>query len=747
MKLSRVLVLLVIGSLMFQYIPVNHSSSEFTTISDNNDVRYNTGANEYEIEVYSQNDLEKTAETLSWWPNDDKDSTMMQFIITIDDVDIIADLQNISFNVFTVYEELEITFFSLDISPSSLIVKEGNLILITNYSYGSNFPASNYSLELEVFFSDGTIDYYLDENQIILNKYGYKISSELVDFVVDFCQGYETIIPITLRNIGQIDTLVAINLTLMENFPAEEIIYEFDQEPYFELFAGEMIMVNIVMIVEGEGQDFPANIDLRYNVEYYNDSTDGYFHLDADVITFETRLLPEYTTPGYILKHLEYGELINTLTEPSNKGEGQLYFLQNDSMSFSLQLFNLGFNDELFTIDILNEIINYQLIFQNFSYSSVQLLNEQNLKVERGASIEIIFELDELEAMENFPFPFTVSSNYPEHNINLKINFAKQPLVNEDLILTSNSSATMFNLSNNDTTDVGVNISQYSELLTFENQWTINCDIEGLIEVTLHPLEQSCSAPNDEQQISINSSMELMIHFNFDQTLPAGNYYLNLTINHDPNVQESNLSHSIMFHLFMPLIEDEQNNTDSNENNSDGNQTDNSQTNGNNSSTNNNTTGTPVDDCADIQCDACPLGMVSDPNGGCCACMEAPETNVDSGNQTGEQGELQNGDSTKTATEESNMPTYLIIGLVIAALVAAVVIIRARKSSETPQIVSNKTITQLPMPALPLPGLPIPSAPVVLQEWTDDNGYSWRQMSDRTIMWWNGSDWIPYGKN
>ena len=127
--------------------------------------------------------------------------------------------------------------------------------------------------------------------------------------------------------------------------------------------------------------------------------------------------------------------------------------------------------------------------------------------------------------------------------------------------------------------------------------------------------------------------------------------------------------------------------------------------------------------------------------------MEAPETNVDSSNQTGEQGGLQNGDSTKTATKESNMPTYLIIGLVIAALVAAVVIIRARKSSETQQIVSNKTITQLPMPALPLPGLPIPSAPVVLQEWTDDNGYSWRQMSDRTIMWWNGSDWIPYGKN
>ena len=101
MKISRVLVLLVVSSLMFQYIPANHSSSELTSISDNNDVRYNIEANEYEIEVYSQNDLEKTAETLSWWPNDDKDSTMMQFIITIDDVDILADLQNITFSAYT----------------------------------------------------------------------------------------------------------------------------------------------------------------------------------------------------------------------------------------------------------------------------------------------------------------------------------------------------------------------------------------------------------------------------------------------------------------------------------------------------------------------------------------------------------------------------------------------------------------------------------------------------------------------
>ncbi|MFL2882504.1 MAG: hypothetical protein ACJ0CN_04955 [Candidatus Poseidoniaceae archaeon] len=749
MKISRILALLVISSLMFQYIPANHFSSEFTSISDNNDVRYNTEANEYEIEVYSQNDLEKTAETLSWWPNDDRDSTMMQFIITIDDVDILADLQNITFSAYTLYDGFQVSLFSLEITPGSLFIADEDLISIVNYSYNSDILSGDYNLELDLLFNDGGEVQYQDDNQIIFHKYGYKISSELLDSTVDFCQNYETIIPIKLQNIGEINTLLNFDLTIIENFSPEEITYDFDPDSFVELFAGEISIVNILMIIEDfdQEQNFIEQLELSFEVKYYDENTDNFVLLEANALTFETSLLPEYSNPGYIFTHLEYGVLANTLIDNSSKANVEFYVLQNDTISFSLQLFNLGFNEEIFLIDILQDNLDYQVILDNITYPDIESLNEEGLKVARGSNIEITFVVSGLQNNDEEQFSLSLNSISPRHSAKLEINFTNQPMVNNDLILTSNSSTTMFNLSNNDTADVGVNISQYSELLTFENQWTVNCDIEGLIEVTLHPLEQRCDASNDEQQISINSSMELLIHFNFDQTLPAGNYYLNLTINHDPNVQDSNLSHSIMFQLFFPLIEDDQNNTDPNQNNSDGNQTDDNQTNGNNSSTNNNTTGTPVDDCADIQCDACPIGMVSDPNGGCCACMEAPETNVDSGNQTGEQGGLQNGDSTKTATKESNMPTYLIIGLVIAALVAAVVIIRARKSSETQQIVSNKTITQLPMPALPLPGLPIPSAPVVLQEWTDDNGYSWRQMSDRTIMWWNGSDWIPYGKN
>ena len=34
--------------------------------------------------------------------------------------------------------------------------------------------------------------------------------------------------------------------------------------------------------------------------------------------------------------------------------------------------------------------------------------------------------------------------------------------------------------------------------------------------------------------------------------------------------------------------------------------------------------------------------------------------------------------------------------------------------------------------------------PEVLQQWTDENGYTWRRMSDGGTMWWNGTEWEKY---
>ena len=34
---------------------------------------------------------------------------------------------------------------------------------------------------------------------------------------------------------------------------------------------------------------------------------------------------------------------------------------------------------------------------------------------------------------------------------------------------------------------------------------------------------------------------------------------------------------------------------------------------------------------------------------------------------------------------------------------------------------------------------------LVVQQWTDEKGYTWRKMSDGSTEWWNGSEWLRYG--
>ena len=33
------------------------------------------------------------------------------------------------------------------------------------------------------------------------------------------------------------------------------------------------------------------------------------------------------------------------------------------------------------------------------------------------------------------------------------------------------------------------------------------------------------------------------------------------------------------------------------------------------------------------------------------------------------------------------------------------------------------------------------TAPTVVNQWTDQAGYTWRTMSDGSTLWWNGTDW------
>lgn len=61
------------------------------------------------------------------------------------------------------------------------------------------------------------------------------------------------------------------------------------------------------------------------------------------------------------------------------------------------------------------------------------------------------------------------------------------------------------------------------------------------------------------------------------------------------------------------------------------------------------------------------------------------------------------------------------------------------------EALSQPVVEYIPEPvAQPQVAMPV-SEPVVLQQWTDANGYTWRTMDDGSTLWWTGKDWQKYG--
>jgi len=88
--------------------------------------------------------------------------------------------------------------------------------------------------------------------------------------------------------------------------------------------------------------------------------------------------------------------------------------------------------------------------------------------------------------------------------------------------------------------------------------------------------------------------------------------------------------------------------------------------------------------------------------------------------------------------------------LVLISL-ASVIIIRRKVSSQNSKLedAKDKPVVEINPPIMPAlqVGVGNDEQLTVLHQWTDNNGYTWKQMSDRSMLWWNGQEWVPVNYN
>ena len=114
--------------------------------------------------------------------------------------------------------------------------------------------------------------------------------------------------------------------------------------------------------------------------------------------------------------------------------------------------------------------------------------------------------------------------------------------------------------------------------------------------------------------------------------------------------------------------------------------------------------------------------------------------------------------------DDSGSSMMLIIGIIVVVIGGAIIgLLFMRKKGDEIGVDTSKDFTQNLMPgqfrpfqpthvetqvampqqvvAQPVAMPAIVAEPVVVQQWTDENGNTWRAMDNGTTLWWNGTDW------
>ncbi|MBT3442000.1 MAG: hypothetical protein HN439_07805, partial [Euryarchaeota archaeon] len=131
---------------------------------------------------------------------------------------------------------------------------------------------------------------------------------------------------------------------------------------------------------------------------------------------------------------------------------------------------------------------------------------------------------------------------------------------------------------------------------------------------------------------------------------------------------------------------------------------------------------------------------------------DATETLDTDGDGVGNNAQLaaENLAAEEEAAQKQMFTIIAVVAVLIIGVVGAVLFMRSRGNDLTEEGVKDFTSLSVQPQVTPIeqtlqqPVAQQPVAiaePVVLRQWTDEAGYTWRKMDDGSNYWWTGSEW------
>lgn len=732
----------------------NLGAKEIDDLSKNiNSVSKNT--NSHEVKIHHLGASWNDTQQIDWYPLQTDFYRTVQFTVRVNSVANPSDIVSSELTmIWSGNVSSQDATFSADLVSADFDLVEGVLEAIVNFQYQTNTDIGDYEITLSTTTTDGDLPNF-EHSGITIQQNGVFIENSVADYGILFSHDTTTEVELIYTNVGFEE--LEIDCQILTNLPSSWIVTT-DQNELFNIFPTENYSLTYEITPPNDAIPGDLSEKFEFQISLSYDDGEAFVELSQILLDFSNQLVPYESRT--ILTTFSDAEMQIPISfsdqevygKPNNEQE-TLFPINNRTASVYLEIQNFGAQSSDLSLS-LSISGNVNEIQYNLFDSMGQALEEK----ESAFNLELFQPLEKRllrvdltlsnDAVELFKEVYVATTNNDWNSTTTIGLFVANPDFSDLLDCDVSSIQLMQNESS--MANITINNNSIGIFNLFDDRWTLTSSID-FTEGTQNPITINSNSQYYNSFFSIESDRQVMFDIITDQSTDSGNYTVTFSLTHSPLIGTSDFiidKQIIVEVIALPDNNnqtDDENNTGSNNNTGGNNNSDNNTSGPHNNNSDNNTS-QPIDNNTSNQTNE---QLDSDKDGIADSSDDCPNTIenaiVDSKGCIISTNDEQN-DSSDTETAATNTDDYNTIIIPIIAVICIVgiafVIVKKKNRNSTS---SEKQSAEITLP--PIMPAPINLEPVVLQQWTDEKGYSWRQMSDQTILWWNGSEWINYGKN
>lgn len=730
-KINRYGLFFLVATLLFSSVNV----SIFMTFTDKINAMPSIDNGGLIVKVHTPGDYFDDEQDLIWSPNDITENRVMQISVYTDGLFERTSLG--SLNIEGIYNGDIFDILAFEINSSSFHVEttESGMILTVNYSYDTDTWYGNYTLNASLTIDGEELLGTLSGLSFL--KYDYRISTNAVNDQIYMCGCDSRSLNITVQNIGSSESEIIVDL-VVDTKVSDTITVSLDESSGKNntiqdilLFGPQSYKINLTLTPGSNFDDstytkiFPISIDI-----YYENEDEEFVYLYQQSYRLIINPLKPEVAPEVLVSSNQFDFVQSYEQNLSFVDYNDTLFTLGDNwLTFDYEITNSGYYSRNLSLNSYTNLVDIKILIDDQNLTLTQF-NQMRYIVKQNDALNLELFIQFTPSVEDLSVRLSVTFDKQFHTIS-GFEVSNAPQTNLSIITASNQSIVFESSEQIRELELDIALSGFDDLNYFINSWTVYCANSSGFQIIFLELPGAC---NEGLALDLDGSeFVYTIQIKVTEWKPNNNRELQFILYHTRLGIDSSLSQTVNLTIEIKDISNDETN-----------QTNNNNTNGSNEVTNdeNNVTNFDIDNDGIIDSvDDCPDTKPGD------AVDEFGCTIIDTGTNDDQQNnaeQQQNSDNTASKSDETNVLLYAVVGLIIVAILGGILLIRNRSSAKS----NNSATSTVANPVMPLPVMPLaPLEPVVLQQWTDANGYSWRQMSDQTIMWWNGTDWIPYGKN